>query len=324
MFLNESTKRRLRPLKNVCFGLIGFAYDYYRYLRYGGWRRQSESTRGYRAVKIYHRLEKSLSFADRKPGSGTGAAKDLANFYSEKSFSETGISLHERIGLNVLGQFIQQTEDEPRDELRKARAVEKSLAHLKAPVGGVKILAKTELQRGRLQDPSSFFMSRFSVREFTSEVVSEEAIKEAVRLASKTPSVCNRQAWHVYHLQDRDKIAKALSFQNGNRGFGHKIPSLLILTVDLRAFDMSTERYQHWIDGGMYAMSIVLALHAQGLASCCLNWSKGPTDDLKLRREIDVGAHHSILMMLAVGHPQEEVKVCVSARTDVREQLTLL
>src|SRR3546814_1994141 len=73
---------------------------------------------------------------------------------------------------------------------------------------------------------------------------------------------------------DLEIIDRALSLQNGNRGFGHEIPCLLILCTDLSAFDTAGERYQHWIDGGMFSMSLVWALHALGYSSCCLNWSK--------------------------------------------------
>ena len=49
---------------------------------------------------------------------------------------------------------------------------------------------------------------------------------------------------------------------------------LLIIAMDLKAFVPAHERYQHWIDGGMFSMSIIYALHSLGLSSCCLNWSK--------------------------------------------------
>src|SRR3546814_20513526 len=90
---------------------------------------------------------------------------------------------------------------------------------------------------------------------------------EAVELALHSPSVCNRQASYVYCLQSREIIDRALSLQNGNRGFGHEIPCLLILCTDLSAFDTAGERYQHWIDGGMFSMSLVWALHALGYSS---------------------------------------------------------
>ena len=183
--------------------------------------------------------------------------------------------------------------------------------------GGVVEKSIASLQSGKLHDPESFFLSRFSVRDFDRKKVSNEDIEKAIVLALNTPSVCNRQASFVYYLNTRAEIDKALSLQNGNRGFGHEVPCLLILCADLSAFDTAGERYQPWIDGGMFSMSIIWALHSLGLTSCCLNWSKGPIDDLKLRKLIDIKNEHTVLMMLAVGFPNKKLKVCYSARKEV-------
>ena len=121
----------------------------------------------------------------------------------------------------------------------------------------------------------------------------------------------------MYCLDSRSSIDMALRYQNGNSGFGHEIPCLLVVTADLRAFVGSGERNQHWIDGGMFSMSLVLAFHSIGLSTCCLNWSKGPADDLKFRIATGISKHHSIVMLIAVGYPRENIKVCASSRRPV-------
>src|SRR5690606_13556159 len=163
--------------------------------------------------------------------------------------------------------------------------------------GGVLEKSMISLQKGKLIDPAVFFLSRSSIRDFSCSAISNETIEKAIVLALNTPSVCNRQASFIYCLNTRAEIDKVLSLQNGNRGFGHEIPCLLILCVDISAFDTAGERYQQWVDGGMFSMSIVWALHSLGLASCCLNWSKGPIDDLKLRKLVKIKNEHTVLMM---------------------------
>lgn len=59
--------------------------------------------------------------------------------------------------------------------------------------------------------------------------MSKELISRAVGLAMKSPSVCSRQAWHVYHIDDRALIDKALTFQNGNREFWSRSTELINL-----------------------------------------------------------------------------------------------
>ena len=71
-------------------------------------------------------------------------------------------------------------------------------------------------------------------------------------------------------------------------------------------------------------MSIVMSLHALGLATCCLNWSKGPIDDLKFRKLINIEDSHSVMMMLAVGYASDDLKVCYSARKSIENIYTHL
>jgi nitroreductase len=142
-------------------------------------------------------------------------------------------------------------------------------------------------------------------------------------MAMKSPSACNRQSWHVYHLEG-ELAQQALAFQDGNRGFGHKIKDLLIITTDLRAFVSPRERYQHWIDGGMFSMSVILALHSIGIASCCLNWSQSGRADIKFRKVIKISPQHTVMMMLAIGYPNEQNTVCASPRRPISEVYTKL
>src|SRR3546814_5180755 len=93
--------------------------------------------------------------------------------------------------------------------------------------GGIREISADHLASGRLPNPQNFFRTRASVRDYSSAPVPSAVIEEAVELALHSPSVCNRQASYVYCLQSRAIIDRALSLQNGNRGFGHEIPCLL-------------------------------------------------------------------------------------------------
>lgn len=316
-------KNVLRPGRDLILIVGGFAYDYYRFFKYGGWHKRDRERLNFFLVKIYHRIEKSLSFREQKLGAGIENAKALRTRLREENFENDKLSFHEKTALKVLNDFALQHQGSAKDVDDIKKFCQKFIDHIPS-YGGAKPYSQELLLAGKLENPEQFFLSRYSVRDFHSKKVDIEIIKRAIKLALKTPSACNRQAWHVYHLSQRERIDQALSLQNGNRGFGHEVQCLLLITADLRAFDAASERYQHWIDGGMFSMSLILALHSLGLASCCLNWSKGPVDDMRLRKVLKVEGPHSILMMLAVGYASDELKVCYSARRPIDEIYTSL
>lgn len=164
------------------------------------------------------------------------------------------------------------------------------------------------------QDLVSF---RRSVREFDDKYVEISFIKKAVEIAQKSPSVCNRQASKIYYIRGRNEIDFLLSQQNGNAGFGYQIPSLAIVSVDQTHFFNSTERNQPYIDGGLFTMSFLYGLSAQGLSSCCLNWCVVPSVDRKTHKVLKIPKSERIMMLVAIGYPAKGVKVPKSARKNL-------
>ncbi|MGE7139303.1 nitroreductase family protein [Luteibacter sp. NPDC031894] len=312
--------RLLRPWRHLAGALEGFAYDAWRYARYGGWSGPREPERHeFRTVKTYHRLEKSLAFAQRRAGAGWAAADDLVSLLQRAPSEAAPAGMHAAVGVKVLHDFRAAAGDPPTASRVPAFV---DAVPPRTTRGGALSTSADYIRQGRLDDPERFFESRHSVRDFSDARVEAGAVERAIALAMRSPSVCNRQAWHVYRTQRRETIDRILARQDGNAGFGHTVPCLLVLTADLRAFDTLGERYQHWIDGGMFAMALVMALHSLGLATCCLNWSRGPRDDRALRRAMPLAPHHTVIMMLAVGHPSDTLKVCYSARRAPRDILT--
>ena len=166
------------------------------------------------------------------------------------------------------------------------------------------------------------FSSRSSMRHFDpTKIPSKEAIKEAVKVSLRTPSVCNRQTWRVHSYASED-AQKLLALQNVNRGFGQTIPHVLVVTSDLRLFTGTSERYQSWIDGGMFSMSLLLALHSGGLGAISLNWSVLNRQDKALRAAADIPDHERIIMLIGCGYPVENSKVPVSSRRSPEDILT--
>jgi nitroreductase len=170
----------------------------------------------------------------------------------------------------------------------------------------------------------TLFEQRRSVRNFNPDLKVEAAlVGKAVALAGLTPSVCNRQPWRAYAFTQREDVVRILKHHSGSAGFGDEASGVLIVTVDLRLFSGAGERNQRWIDGGLFAMSLVLALQQLGISTCMLNWSRDNASSMRLRNEARIQDDEDIVVLIAYGYPREGYRVARSPRRSLEELLTI-
>ncbi|MGH2182869.1 nitroreductase family protein, partial [Enterococcus faecalis] len=113
-------------------------------------------------------------------------------------------------------------------------------------------------------------LNRYSIRDYDSSDVDLGMLNEAIEIALKSPSVCNRQSARVYVINDKKEIKELLNIQGGFNGY-ELPPCLILVTCDIQDFIDISERNQPYIDGGIFAMSLIYALEYQGFATCTLN-----------------------------------------------------
>lgn len=171
---------------------------------------------------------------------------------------------------------------------------------------------------------TDFVLNRHSIRQFTGETVDPDDIERAVALAVKSPSVCNRSTGKIYIAYDEAARNRLLSFQNGNAGFGHLAGAVIAVASDMRGFLHVAERNQCWVDGGLFAMTLCYALHAQGYGTCMLNWSTRPKVDRAMREAFGIPDHDAIITLMAVGCLPETFQVAVSPRRPARDHIVVL
>lgn len=166
-----------------------------------------------------------------------------------------------------------------------------------------------------------FSHSRKSVREYTGTLVPNELIEQAITLALNTPSVCNRQACKVYLLDDKARIDKLLTIQGGVTGFTKNINQVLLLTVDRNYFYTVGERNQFYIDGGMFLMNMLYALHFYKIANCPANWGKLIQEEKQLAGIVDLPESEKIICVVPIGIAKEVFRVTLSQRRELNEVL---
>lgn len=180
--------------------------------------------------------------------------------------------------------------------------------------GGVIACDAATMRAAARGDFRSLALSRHSIRQFADRPVAPALIAEAVALAQHAPSVCNRQGASAYLITDPSLMRMALEIQGGNRGFGQEIRALLVVVCDLAVFRDAKERYQGWIDGGMFSMMLLQGLHYLGLGACPLNWSADAGKDRKLRRLLGIPDTELVIMLIGAGHLRDEFVVARSPR----------
>jgi len=187
-----------------------------------------------------------------------------------------------------------------------------------------KVITRDEYFKSTNASFEDFSHSRLSVRHYNEDEVSLEALQKAVDLSRNTPSACNRQTSHVYVYTDKEKIAAILKAQGGNRGFGHLANKLIIITAELGVYAGPAERNQAFIDGGMYAMNVLYALHYYKIAGCILNCSTSPEKDMRIRDLSGIAESESLIAMVSCGNVPDTFKVPLSKRYAVESVLTVI
>ncbi len=304
-----------------------FAYDARRFATHSAavTPRQVASLRALVTMDA-HRIEKALAVSAIRWWSGRSIiTRLLANTAAYRSLG--GDPDVCRAALDAMTEYLDRHRHGPVPEPSWAPGLRSELTTLIASVeqaesaGGTRAIGRESILKAARLDSLDFFASRHSIRQFDASLVTWQEIRTAVEAAQATPSVCNRQSWAVHAYPRGEPADTVLARQNGNAGFGHTASHVLVITVDLRTFVYSGERNQGWIDGGMFAMSLVYAFHALGIGTCCLNWSADSHADRRLRSVAAIPDHESVIMMLAIGRLPDTLPVARSARRPADEVL---
>lgn len=275
----------------------------------------------YRILKDYHAIEKGLTLPNPRMAFGKQRIIDIwinCNKYLEivgevdkiladtfatlleyKQFHEDHNATLEPIILEILNKVVSLTQ-------------ENNILATEQPE-----VSNSDYFKHSSSSFLEFSYSRKSIRDFSDEKVLLETIKDILTLTNNVPSACNRQAAQAFVFTSKDKIEKILEFQNGNAGFTEKINTLFVVTADNAAFYDAMERNQAYIDGGIYTMNLMYAIHYYKLAACTLNCSNLPSQDKALQKICNIPNSHVFIGMIAVGHALENVKYCNSFRNNL-------
>jgi nitroreductase len=322
--------RKSKPPAEVAMDLA--LYDNDRFVKSYAQNMASRNIGNARALMMYHShgVEKGLSHADFRPGFGkiaipslavemnkwvsTGGKTDDSFFAIAASVMHCYFERHKALAVDVAAFW----------NLFSA-PVQQAIASADDNKGGV-LEAGTERDSGldfvRDRNFQDVVFARRSVREFAERQVSDEDIYRAIHIAKQAPSVCNRQPVRVHVFKTPGTIQKALDLQGGFKGY--KLPPMLMLvTSDLSAFVAAVERNQAYIDGGLFAMLLLLALEQVGLGACALNAMLSAERDEAAHKLLNIPSSEVLITFIACGHAKSGILTPRSTRLPEKELLIL-
>lgn len=263
-----------------------------------------------------HRLEKGLSYPDFREGFGAEAYQSLISCmrkYKDNNFDLGDIVY--QTGVSVINEYIKRHDNTKID----TTYLQEQLKLLKhgdiREIGGTLDLKFEDINKYTQSDFKTFLFSRHSVRDFSTQDVSLSKINNALEIAGQTPSACNKQPWFTYVIKNQ-KVIKEIMKIKGPLSGEDDIKCLLLVTTDNDYLLDFSERKQGFIDAGMYASTLLYALHHQNLATCPINARTFEDKDNKVRKILNIPKSQDFIFFIAVGNYLDEFRVTKSKRDD--------
>lgn len=275
----------------------------------------------YKLRRNIHRIEKGLIMPDRKPVFAEGYLRETIKAFSQ----EIDLSKGEKNGLlkwafDVLSLYFQSVDN-------KNDTVFFAFKDFKEIIEKYKFdeeeISNVPYYRKKLEDDPSLFSyesfwtlckQRVSVRFFENKPVERELLDKAFKVALQSPSACNRQPFEFLVFTKESDIDKYIQLPGGVKGYEQGVPVLIFLIGDLSAYFDERDRHLIYIDGGLAAMSFMLALESLGLASCPLNWPDVEEREVKIEKELNMSYHKRCIMAFVVGYPDNDRQVPFSQK----------
>ena len=163
-----------------------------------------------------------------------------------------------------------------------------------------------------------FSSSRHSTRHFSGSIPIEKVLK-AMSLAQNAPSACNKQPMKSYIVKDKLKLQKIIDLQQGNRGFGHLIDKIIVVTTRFSGCVRYSDRFYPFVDAGIYAMNVLYSLHFYEIGAIPLVWLSTHQRDEELRVLIGASSDEIPCLLIGIGELSEKVVSPLSPRKSLTD-----
>jgi len=265
---------------------------------------------------LCHALEKGMGVNNVKHGYGIEKANRLLKILEVKK--DVNYALNE--ALSVLQRYIEFQEEQKVDVTSikdKYNLLVKNRTY-EAVAAGYGMFDKEYFMQGKDIDFKKFIDSRHSLRNLTFEPIEREIFEQAIEMAAKAPSACNRQPYKVYYSTNMDKNKQLAKLVPGNKSFENDIPYYCVVTSDRSMFSIG-EIYQWFVNGGIFVAFLTLALHSLGIGSCIFQYPVLYESKDKVNALIGCSKNEEIIAIIGYGYYPESAKCICATRKPIEE-----
>lgn len=283
------------------------------------YRQQREQ---FRIIRFMHSIEKGLSLKEIKPGFGVSKVISLMNRLED--YAQCGFDCsHEsvKMAVSAIGEYVQWHKERNILDSEVENRYKKLISVFSETdkSGGAEKFAKSDILNFDAKEFDKVLYSRHSLRNFSGEDVDVETLKEAVDKANRCPSACNRQPTKVYIVKNKKSVQYLSGHLEGTGGFADDCKNFLIVTGNSAAFEF-VENNQWIVNAGIFAGTLQLTLHSQGIASCVINSPLVRSKKItQIRNYFSIPENEEIVCFMGVGMYPDEFSAPVSKRFTVDE-----
>ncbi len=149
------------------------------------------------------------------------------------------------------------------------------------------------LRNGGRMDVSDAIRTRRSVRSYSDEPVSDEALARILEAGRASPSANNRQPWHFIVVKDQGR--RTVLSEGRYAKFLKDTPVVIVGCGD-------KVRSEKWyvIDTTIALENMVIQATSEGLGTCWIGSFSGES----VKKLLNVPDNFEVVAMLALGHPK--------------------
>lgn len=142
--------------------------------------------------------------------------------------------------------------------------------------------------------------ARRSIRAYTGEPVSREAITQILEAGMAAPSSNNRKPWHFVVVRDRETLAKLAEAHPHGKMLSSAAAAIAVCGDTTVAPDF-------WVqDCAAATENMLIAVAALGLGAVWLGGHPREDRVAAIRAALGIPEHAGVLCLISIGHPGEK------------------